>query len=401
MNVPARTPGLALRCDAAGMITEIISDDLEVGARITIGQSFASFVGGAADRAEDFLAALRTRKAAFNWELDVTEADGRTTPWHFAGSVIEDNLLIVGARSRAGVAHIHQELLEINNEQANALRAALKDLSLHTRAARPDRDTYLYEELSRLNNDLATAQRELAKKNAELGRLNDLKNQFLGIAAHDLRNPLEVILAYSDFLLNEADTKLDAQQVGFIHKINSSSEFMLALVNDLLDISRIEAGRLELDLSPIDVAALVSRNVSLNRVLAAKKEIDISLEHDESVGRMMLDAPKIEQVLNNLIGNAIKFSPPGSRVEVKLARFDGRMIISVTDEGPGISPEELEKLFRPFERGRAQSTAGEKSTGLGLAIVKRIIEGHGGDIRVESATGKGAVFSVSLPLNSQ
>jgi len=401
MNVPERTPGLALRCDAAGMITEIISDDLGLGARITIGQSFASFVGGAADRVEDFLAALRTRKAAFNWELDVTEADGRTTPLHFAGSVIEDKLLIVGARSRAGVAHIHQELLEINNEQANALRAALKDLSLHTRAARPDRDTYLYEELSRLNNELATAQRELAKKNAELGRLNDLKNQFLGIAAHDLRNPLEVILAYSDFLLNEADTKLDAQQVGFIHKINSSSEFMLALVNDLLDISRIEAGRLELDLSPIDVAALVSRNVSLNRVLAAKKEIDISLEHDESVGRMMLDAPKIEQVLNNLIGNAIKFSPPGSRVEVKLARFDERVIISVTDEGPGISPEELEKLFRPFERGRAQSTAGEKSTGLGLAIVKRIITGHGGDIRVESATGKGAVFSVSLPLNSQ
>ena len=401
MNVPERTPGLALRCDAAGMITEIISDDLGLGARITIGQSFASFVSGTADRAEDFLAALRTRKAAFNWELDVTEADGHTTPLHFAGSVIEDNLLIVGARSRAGVAHIHQELLEINNEQANALRAALKDLSLHTRAARPDRDTYLYEELSRLNNELATAQRELAKKNAELGRLNDLKNQFLGIAAHDLRNPLEVILAYSDFLLNEADTKLDAQQVGFIHKINSSSEFMLALVNDLLDISRIEAGRLELDLSPIDVAALISRNVSLNRVLAAKKRIDISLEHDESVGRMMLDAPKIEQVLNNLIGNAIKFSPPGSRVEVKLARFDERMIISVKDEGPGIPADEIEKLFRPVERGRAQSTAGEKSTGLGLAIVKRIITGHGGDIRVESATGKGAVFSVSLPLNSQ
>jgi len=401
MNAPERTPGLALRCDAAGMIAEIISDDLGLGARLTIRQSFASFVGGAADRAEEFLAALRTRKAAFNWELDVTGADGRTTSLHFAGSVIENSLLIVGARSRAGVAHIHQELLEINNEQANALRAALKDLSLHTRAARPDRDTYLYEELSRLNNELATAQRELAKKNAELGRLNDLKNQFLGIAAHDLRNPLEVILAYSDFLLNEADTKLDAQQVGFIHKINSSSEFMLALVNDLLDISRIEAGRLELELSPIDVAALVSRNVSLNRVLAAKKEIDISLEHDESVGRMMLDAPKIEQVLNNLIGNAIKFSPPGSRVEVKLARFDERVIISVTDEGPGISPEELEKLFRPFERGRAQSTAGEKSTGLGLAIVKRIITGHGGDIRVESATGKGAVFSVSLPLNSQ
>jgi len=401
MNVPERTPGLALRCDAAGIITEIISDDPELGACITIGQSFASFVGGAADRAEEFLAALRARKAAFNWELDVTGADGRTTPLHFAGSVIEDNLLIVGARSRAGVAHIHQELLEINNEQANALRAALKDLSLHTRAARPDRDTYLYEELSRLNNELATAQRELAKKNAELGRLNDLKNQFLGIAAHDLRNPLEVILAYSDFLLNEADTKLDAQQVGFIHKINSSSEFMLALVNDLLDISRIEAGRLELELSPIDVAALVNRNVSLNRVLAAKKEIDISLEHDESVGQMMLDAPKIEQVLNNLIGNAIKFSPPGSRVEVKLARFDERMIISVKDEGPGISAEELEKLFRPFARGRAQSTAGEKSTGLGLAIVKRIIKGHGGDIRVESATGEGAVFSVSLPLNSQ
>ena len=163
-------------------------------------------------------------------------------PGDFAGGAAEGGFLVVGAKSRSGVARFYEELIRINNEQANALRAAMKDVSLQARA-QVDRESRHYDELSQLNNDLATTQRELAKSNVELGRLNDQKNQFLGMAAHDLRNPLEVILTYSQFLLEEAAPSLPRDQAMFIETIRSSSEFMLHLVEDLLDLTRIESGR--------------------------------------------------------------------------------------------------------------------------------------------------------------
>jgi signal transduction histidine kinase len=254
-----------------------------------------------------------------------------------------------------------------------------------------------YDELSRLNNELATAQRELAKKNAELARLNDQKNQFLGIAAHDLRNPLDVILTYSRFLLEDAGGKLDPQHIRFINTIRSSSSFMLRLVEDFLDISKIEAGRLDLDFARVDLAALVRRNVELHRVLAEKKKIEIDLEEEGGEVALVLDAAKIEQVLNNLIGNAVKFSPPGSRVFVQVTGNGEGAGIAVRDQGPGIPEDELDRLFRPFEKTSVRSTGGEKGAGLGLAIAKSIVHGHRGEIRVESKVGEGAAFHVSLP----
>lgn len=282
--------------------------------------------------------------------------------------------------------------LRIDNERASAVH---KDAALRIREAGPEGPGY--DELSRLNNQLATAQRELAKKNAELARLNDQKNQFLGIAAHDLRNPLDVILTYSRFLLEDAGETLDPKHTRFIHTIRSSSSFMLNLVEDFLDISKIEAGRLDLNLARADLAALVRRNVELNRVLAEKKKIEIGLEEEGGEISMVFDPAKIEQVLNNLIGNAVKFSPLGRRVLVRLAGDGDGAAVTVRDQGPGIPEGELDKLFRPFEKTSVRSTGGEQGAGLGLAIVKNIVTGHGGEIRVESTVGEGAAFHVSLP----
>jgi signal transduction histidine kinase len=265
-----------------------------------------------------------------------------------------------------------------------------------------ERDDYLYNDFTRLNNELATMQRELAKKNHELARLNEQKNQFLGIAAHDLRNPLEIVLAYSQFLLDDDNQTLGAEQIEFINIIRSSSSFMLNLVNDFLDFSKIEAGRLELELTPVDLPNLVRRNVALNQMLAEKKQIQIRLESraEADLPPLLLDESKIEQVLNNLIGNAVKFSPIGDNIEVCVFRREAEAIVSVKDNGLGIPAEEVEKLFDPFAKGKSKSTAGEKSTGLGLAIVKRIIEGHGGQVSVESAAEKGTVFYVAVPIKS-
>jgi signal transduction histidine kinase len=263
--------------------------------------------------------------------------------------------------------------------------------------SRKERDDHLYNDFSRLNNELANAQRELAKKNAELARLNQQKNQFLGIASHDLRNPLEVILSYSKFLLEDASEALNEEQIEFINIIRSSSSFMLDLVNDFLDYSKIEAGRLELELAPVDLLKLIKDNIKRNRVLAERKKIQIVFETKIETSVMILDESKIEQVLNNLIGNAVKFSPPGDIIRICVFLRESETVISVQDNGLGILADEAEKLFDPFEKGTTKSTAGEKSTGLGLAIVKRIVEGHGGKISVESEAGKGAAFYVSLP----
>jgi signal transduction histidine kinase len=258
-------------------------------------------------------------------------------------------------------------------------------------------DNLQYDEFSRLNNELATSQRELARRNAELARLNEQKNQFLGIAAHDLRNPLGVILIYSQFLIDEVSGRLEPEQMKFVETIRSSSEFMLNLVENLLDLAQIEAGRLDLDLSSIDLGELLERNVSLNRVLAQKKSIDVLLSYEPGLPTLRLDAAKIEQVLNNLIGNAVKFSPRGSTVEVRAEDRGDCVALWVRDQGPGVPADELDRLFRPFERTRVRPSGGEKSTGLGLAIVKKMVEGHGGKIQVESAPGEGATFHVILP----
>jgi signal transduction histidine kinase len=256
----------------------------------------------------------------------------------------------------------------------------------------------MYDELSRLNNELANLQRELAKKNAELEHLSALKDQFLGMAAHDLRTPLSIILGYSSFLEEDLSGDLAEEQAEFLSVIRSSSRFMLHLVNSLLDVATIESGKLELELQPTDLAALVARTVSLNATLAEGKRIRLACECDERLPQMALDGPKMEQVLNNLLSNAIKFSYPDGTVVVRLVRQGDYAVLSVADHGRGIPEEQLDELFQWFARTRVKGTAGEKGTGLGLAIAQKIVEGHMGDIWVESTLGQGSRFYVSLPI---
>ena len=240
--------------------------------------------------------------------------------------------------------------------------------------------------------------RELAKKNVELARLNEEKNRFLGIVAHDLRNPLGVILLYSQLLIEELAPVLTDEQQEILSTINSSVEFMQHLIDDLLDIAKIESGKLELHRQPTDLVAFVQHNLVLNRVFASRKHIDLTFASDDDVPLLLLDRAKIDQVLNNLLSNAMKFSHPYTTVEVRVACVEGRVVMSIKDHGQGIPADELDKLFQPFQRTRVASTAGESSTGLGLMIVHKIVTGHDGSIHVESEVGTGTIFYVSFPL---
>lgn len=295
-----------------------------------------------------------------------------------------------------GVARVIEELMRINNEQANALRTAAKALATAAQDG-PRAEEDLLDEFSRVNNELATLQRELARKNARLVRLDEQKNRLLGMAAHDLRNPLGVVQSYSEFLRDEAAEKLDAEQREFIEAIWDASRFMLSIINDLLDVTQIEAGTLDLQLAETDLVDLVQRNVALNRVLASRKDIGLELVIPGEPVLMPVDARKIQQVLNNLVSNAIKHSHGGSTVQIVVEASGSTARVTVRDEGEGIAEESIPHLFQPFGQARKQGTAGEPSTGLGLAIVRRIVEGHGGRVGVESVPGKGSAFTVTLP----
>lgn len=382
---------LALECALDGTIRRVILDTLGLQDQIQPGASFARLVApGNLAKALSFLTEIKTYQVAYDWEITVAIGDQAKT-LHFTGEQIDQALIIVGASSR-------RDCLRVYDEAISAFTAAGAQPAPQPTEQKPSLDEALYDEISRLNNELVDLQRELAKKNAELERLNQEKNRFLGMAAHDLRNPLHAILNYVDFLMSDYPITTE-QRIEFLGVIRSSSEFMSQLIDDLLDVAVIESGQLKLDYSAVDLNALAREVTAMNQTLASRKQIQIELTMDPFPA-MVLDRTKISQVLNNLISNAVKFSEPASEVKVQLQREDGSVLISVQDHGPGIAADELANLFRPFQRGRARGTAGEKSTGLGLMIVKRIVEGHGGQIWVESRLGEGSTFYVRLPIKN-
>jgi signal transduction histidine kinase len=213
----------------------------------------------------------------------------------------------------------------------------------------------------------------------------------------DLRNPLAVVEMYSGFLLERASDRLPEKEREFLRLISNRSAFMLRLINDLLDVSKIEAGSLELEMRPGNWITFVRHNISLDSELTARKQVGVHLTPEESIAQVSFDRGKMDRVLDNIVGNAVKFSPPGSSVTVSVMETEGRVRTAVSDEGEGIPEDELPHLFREFHRGSTRPTGGEGSTGLGLAIAKRIVEEHGGAIGVESEVGRGTTFFFTLP----
>ncbi len=398
MNFERVSEGFAILCDHQGNVQHLLHDSIGIESQVETGRPFTRLIERQSMRkALSMLVELRREGAAFDWELAVPRDSG-TMVFHFAGLQVNGALLIVGSRNRIEVMAFYEDLMKINNEQMNALRR-LSKARVEVSRQRDRQDQDVYEELSRLNNELVNLQRELSQKNVRLEELNQLKNEFLGMAAHDLRNPLAAILSYSEFLIEQAGPTMSEENRSFLDIIYQSSEFMLQMVNDLLDITTIESGQLRLEPQPTDVGSLLEDNLAVNRMLAEKKSIRIEFRPQGSLpDRMQLDRSKFEQVLNNLLSNAIKYSYPDSVIRVWTEIRAEEWWLAVEDQGQGIAVDELDAVFRIYDRTSAQGTAGERSTGLGLAITKRIVEGHGGRIWVESDEGEGSTFYVALPL---
>lgn len=240
---------------------------------------------------------------------------------------------------------------------------------------------------------------ELESNNKKLIAVNKLKNKFLGMAAHDLRNPLATIRGFSEILLDK-QTLANQESREFLSIIHESSQHLLEMVNDLLDYSVIESGNLDLQLKMNSIKGLVENQIKMNQFLAERKNIQI----DKSIAQTpetVFDSRRIGQVLDNLLSNAIKFSNNGGSVAVEVGVAGQNIEVVVKDKGVGISKEEQKKLFQSFPKLSSQPTEGEKSTGLGLAIVKKIIDAHDGFMKVESEPGLGSKFIFFLPLRDK
>lgn len=241
---------------------------------------------------------------------------------------------------------------------------------------------------------------ELEKLNQRLMDMNQEKNRYIGMVAHDLRNPIGTAEAFSELILENYQVLPNDEKIEYLDIIRKSCSFSLDLIRDFLDISKIEAGVFDLRLEKIDYVQFLNENVSLNNLLASGKNQQLELQCNLPELQLSFDRNKISQVLNNLIGNAIKYSFPNTKITVAISVENEEVVTKIIDQGQGIPNEELEKIFNPYQTSSVKSTAGEKSTGLGLAIVKKIIESHRGAISVESEVGKGSVFTFRLPLNA-
>ncbi|TXT57148.1 MAG: hypothetical protein BAJALOKI2v1_530012 [Promethearchaeota archaeon] len=242
---------------------------------------------------------------------------------------------------------------------------------------------------------------ELEKARRELKELNDLKNKFLGIVAHDLKNPIATINMASNYLLENCDLENIKDTTKLLEMIHNSSNFMRDLVDNLLDVSKIESGKLVLKKRKIDYINFLKEVLEFNKITARNRLINIILEIKENhFPKVSLDKNRIKQVLNNLVENAIKFSPEESQIIIKVRkRNENELITEIIDFGPGIPDNEINNLFKEFHTTGIRAKNGAKSTGLGLAICKKIIEKHSGEIGVKSEVGKGSTFYFSLPIN--
>ncbi|MDD1720222.1 MAG: ATP-binding protein [Methanoregulaceae archaeon] len=280
------------------------------------------------------------------------------------------------ARSfRAMVGKIHSE--ELGRKQA------LADLADH-------RD--------HLEEIVAERTRELAKAKEEAESADRLKSAFLATMSHELRTPLNSIIGFSGILLQEMAGPLNEEQKKQLGMVSDSSEHLLALINDVLDLSKIEAGQLQLANELFDMRVSIEKVIRTVRPLVERKSLSIMTEITPDVGAVRGDSRRVEQVLLNLLSNAIKFTGQG-QIGVRCSRQGAMISVRVSDTGIGIRSEDLDKLFRPFSQLETGLTRHYEGTGLGLSISKRLVEMMGGTIRVESEQGKGSVFEFTIPVD--
>jgi signal transduction histidine kinase len=216
--------------------------------------------------------------------------------------------------------------------------------------------------------------------------------------SHELRTPLNAIIGFSEVLLEKMFGEVNEKQLDYLQDIHSSGRHLLSLINDILDLSKIEAGRMELDMAEFELRPALENAMTLVRERAQRHGIALELSVEATLGAIRADERKFKQIVLNLLSNAVKFTPDGGNVGVSARREGGFAEVAVKDTGIGISPEDQASVFEEFKQVGRDYTRKAEGTGLGLALTKRFVELHGGTLRVDSAPGKGSTFTFSIPL---
>jgi PAS domain S-box-containing protein len=329
-------------------------------------------------------------------------------------------------RAEAGINRVLSEGRVTDYELTARARDGTLTVVSYNASTFHDRDRNLQGVIAAARDitQLKRFEQSMVQKNVELEDASRMKSEFLANMSHELRTPLVAIIGFSEVLRDGLVGELTLQQRGFIGDIFSSGQHLLSLINDILDLSKVEAGKMTLDVEPVQVASLLQNSLSIVKERAAARHIRLELVAAENPGTINADARKVKQILYNLLSNAVKFTSEGGQVTVRIARvaraevghlsgawkgsslpladndFEGFLKISVIDSGIGITAEGLERLFKPFSQIDAGLSRKFEGTGLGLAMVKVLVELHGGAVAVESAVGEGSCFNVWLPLRT-
>ena len=286
--------------------------------------------------------------------------------------------------------------------QQGAARLGAGDLTTRIDVRSGDELEALAGEFNKMADQLreytAGLEQKVAEQTAELRAANRHKSEFLANMSHELRTPLNAVIGFSDALKEQYFGPLNDKQAEYVGDINSSGQHLLSLINDILDLSKIEAGKMELETARFNVAAAIDNAIILIRERALRQNLKISAVIDPTVGEIEADERKVKQILVNLLSNAVKFSYPGGVVRVTARHVTNTLEIAVSDTGQGIAPDDQATIFEEFRQLHSSGNAQHEGTGLGLSLTRRLVELHGGRIWVSSELGKGATFTIAMPL---
>jgi signal transduction histidine kinase len=305
-------------------------------------------------------------------------------------SAVRDALLRFGYRALLSVPLLREEQiigsLSLNRKAPGAFPPEVIDVL----------KTFATQSALALQN--ARLFREIADKSRQLEAASRHKSEFLANMSHELRTPLNAILGFSEVLAERMFGEVNEKQAEYLQDILSSGRHLLSLINDILDLSKVEAGRLELELGRFHLPTALDNVLTLVRGRATRHGITLSQTVDERLGDIVADERKVKQILVNLLSNAVKFTPEGGRVGLTATPADGVLTIAVTDTGVGIAPEDQAAIFEEFRQVGLDDARRQEGTGLGLTLAKKFVELHGGRIWVQSRVGQGSTFSFTLPV---
>jgi len=319
-------------------------------------------------------------------KIDETSEAYRTSRWVVIGFGVGSIALAL----LLGYAISSSLVVPVRKMEVRLGEIASGDFSRRVEVANRDELGTLAENLNRMNDELRGLYQQLETANRH-------KSEFLANMSHELRTPLNAIIGFSEMLREQMFGDLNEKQLEYAEDIHSSGRHLLSLINDILDLAKVEAGRMELELSEFALPLAIENAMTLVKERAARHGIALDFEIDERLNCFVGDERKFKQILLNLLSNAVKFTPEGGRISVVAGLKDNGLQISISDTGIGISPEERKTIFEEFRQAKGDGSGKREGTGLGLTLTKKFVELHGGTIRVESEVGKGSTFTFTMP----